>query len=90
MYVLCNSRIGGFERRERTLTFTGFSVIDGFFHVSEEALFAVVAVSAVGEMSTLNAHPSAYSARQFEELHVEPALTGVLVALARCIIKHIN
>ena len=46
------------------------------------ALLAVVAVSARGVVPALVADPSGHSARQTEELHVEPAPSGVQVAVA--------
>ena len=55
---------------------------DGLLGVAEVALLAVVAMAAGGVVPALETHPSAHAPAQLEELHVEAATAGVVVALA--------
>ena len=60
----------------------GLLVGDGLLRVAVVALRAVVAVPAGRVVLALQADAAGNSARQLEELHVEPASPGVVVALA--------
>lgn len=53
-----------------------------FVRVAIISLLAVVAVTAGGVVSTIQAHSAAHSSGQLEQVHVETALSGVLVAVA--------
>ena len=65
------------------LTFAGVSVGDGLGGVAVVAFAAVVAVAAGGEVSAPETHPAGHPAGQLPQLHVEAALAGVAVAVAR-------
>lgn len=62
--------------------FARLLVRDLFLRVAIVALLAVVAMSAGRVVLALQADAAGNSARQLEELHVEPASPGVVVALA--------
>ena len=55
---------------------------DGFFWVSEVSFFAVVAMSASGVVLAFETDSTRDSTGQLEKLHIEPASSGVIVALA--------
>ena len=63
--------------------FARLLVRDLFLRVAIVALLAVVAMSAGRVVLALQADAAGNSARQLEELHVEPAPARVVVALAR-------
>lgn len=62
-------------------TFTGLSVGDGLAFIAVVPLRAIVAVPAGCEMAALDAHAPTLEAGQLVQLHVEPALPGVHVAV---------
>lgn len=65
-------------------TFAGLPVGDGLAHVPVVALLAVVAVAARRVVAAVEADAPALASRQFVELHVEAAASGVQVAVAGC------
>lgn len=62
-------------------TFACLPMRNGLGWVPVVALLAVVTVSTGGEVAALEADTTRDSTRQLVQLHVEPATTGVAVAI---------
>jgi hypothetical protein len=62
-------------------TFARLPVCDGLRWVSVVALLAVMAVPPRGKVATLQTHATAHAPRQFVQLHVETAASGVQIAV---------
>lgn len=63
--------------------FTSLSMCHGLSRISVVSFLAVMTVSAGSEVSTLEAHATAYPTRQFVQLHVEPTSFCMFVAVTR-------
>jgi len=62
----------------------GLAMVDWLVAAAIEAFLAVVTVTSVGVVTTLDTDSTADVARQLVQLHVEATLTSVLMTLARC------
>ena len=57
-------------------------MLDWLLHVSIESLLAVMTVSSVSVVPTVQTDSAADATRHLVEFHVEATLTGMVVALA--------
>lgn len=62
-------------------TFARLPVCDGLGWVPVVALLAVMAVPPRGKVAALQTHASTHAPRQFVQLHVETATSGVQIAV---------
>jgi len=65
------------------LTSASLAVVDGSIATSIEPFLAVVTVSSIGVVTTLDTDSATDVTRQLVQFHVEATLTSVLVTVAR-------
>lgn len=66
------------------LTFTRFTMSDGFVRIPIISFFAIVTITTSCVVPTIQTHSAADTTRQLVQIHVEAAFSSMLIAVASC------